>query len=516
MTELAENDEAPAYEQDTAREHIRGSSLLLVGRFLALALGVVTDVLLVRYLSKSDYGIFAWALSIASLGATVALVGLDKAIGRFVPIFQEEHDRDRVAGVIVMMVLTVIVVGVALVVALLVLAGPLGSTISDDPVALATLLVVSALIPIRALDSLQVAMLAIFASPFAIFFRRFVLAPGFELAVVALLVILGGNLAFVAVGYVIAALAGVLLYGAILAGILIRDGVFANVHLARLRMPSREIFSFAIPLLSSDFVFLLRGSLLVILLEALRGATDVAEFRAVLPIARNNMIVLQTFTFLFTPMASRLFARRDREGMSELYWRSAAWIAVVTFPIFAVSFSLAEPVTVLLFGERYEDSWPILAIIAAGYYFNVALGFNGLVLRIVGAVRYVVMVDILTLAISIPLSIWLVIEFGALGAGVSLATILVIQNLLYHVALPRLAGVGVFDVRYARTYVLIAAAAALLAALQLLVDPPFVIALPLVGVTSLLVIYLSREVLQVGDTFPEIRRLPLAGRLFGG
>src|SRR5574338_705498 len=282
MTELAENDDAPAYEQDTAREHIRGSSLLLVGRFLALALGVVTDVLLVRYLSKSDYGIFAWALSIASLGATVALVGLDKAIGRFVPIFQEEHDRDRVAGVIVMMVLTVIVVGLALVVALLVLAGPLGSTISDDPVALATLLVVSALIPIRALDSLQVAMLAIFASPFAIFFRRFVLAPGFELAVVALLVILGGNLAFVAVGYVIAALAGVLLYGAILAGILIRDGVFANVHLARLRMPSREIFSFAIPLLSSDFVFLLRGSLLVILLEALRGATDFAEFRAVL------------------------------------------------------------------------------------------------------------------------------------------------------------------------------------------------------------------------------------------
>lgn len=507
--------DAPAVEADTTREHVRGSSLLLVGRVLALALGVVTDVLLVRYLTKSDYGVFAWALSIASLGATVALVGLDKAIGRFVPIFQERGDRDSVAGAIVMMTLTVLIVGVALVMALLVLAGPLGSGITDDPLALSTLLLVAALVPIRAIDSLQIAMLAIFASPFAIFFRRFVLAPGFELAVVALLVILGGSLRFVAIGYVLAALAGVLLYGAILAGILIRGGVFDGVHLARLHLPTREIFSFSIPLLSSDFVFLLRGSLLVILLEALRSSTDVAEFRAVLPIARNNMIVLQTFTFLFTPMAARLFARGDRAAMGELYWRSAAWVAVVTFPIFAVSFSLAQPVTVLLFGERYENSWPILAIIAAGYYFNVALGFNGLVLRIVGAVRYVVAVDVVTLAISIPLSIWLVVQLGALGAGLSLAAILAIQNLLYHAALPRLAGIALFDLRYARTYGHIAIAAAGLAILQLFVDPSIVFALPLVAATSLAVIYLSRDALHVGDTFPELMRLPFARRLFG-
>ncbi len=517
MSDAFEPPVASAGDSDgaSAREHIRGSTLLLVGRFLALGLGLLTDVLLVRYLDKNEYGVLAWALSIASLGSTVALVGLDKAIGRFVPLFQERGDRDQVAGTIVMMAVTVTVVGLAIVAALLVLSGPIGRQISDDPLALGTLLLVAALVPIRALDSLQVAMLAIFASPFAIFFRRFVLAPGLELAVVAALIVVGGTLAFVSIGYVLAALAGVLVYGSILAGILIRDGVFRDVHLARLRLPTREIFSFSIPLLSSDFVFLLRGSLLIILLEALRSSADVAEFRAVLPVARNNMIVLQTFTFLFTPMAARLFARGDREALGDLYWQSATWIAVVTFPIFAVSFALAEPVTVLLFGDAYESSWPILAIIAAGYYFNVVLGFNGLTLRIVGAVRYVVTVDVLTLIVSIPLSIWLVAQLGALGAGIGLASILVIQNLLYHIALPRLAGVELFQLRYARTYALIAVATVALGLLQLLLDPPFVIALPTAALASLAVVYLSRDVLRIGETFPEILRLPLARRLFG-
>src|SRR5690606_6629489 len=111
---------------------------------------------------------------------------------------------------------------------------------------------------------------------------------------------------------------------------------------------------------------------------------------AVVPVARLNQVVLQSFTFLYTPLAARMYAKEDTENINDLYWRTAIWILIFSFPVFAVTFSLAQPVTIFLFGERYADSGIILAILSLGYYFNAALGFNNHTLRVYGVIRYIV------------------------------------------------------------------------------------------------------------------------------
>jgi hypothetical protein len=63
---------------DETKAHIRGSSLLLFGRLLALAINLAIQVVIVRYLSKSDYGAFAYALSVIAMGSSIAVFGLDK------------------------------------------------------------------------------------------------------------------------------------------------------------------------------------------------------------------------------------------------------------------------------------------------------------------------------------------------------------------------------------------------------------------------------------------------------
>ena len=54
---------------------IRGSSLLTVGRVIAMVLNFIVQVITVRCLMKADYGAFAYGLSIASMGASVAVFG---------------------------------------------------------------------------------------------------------------------------------------------------------------------------------------------------------------------------------------------------------------------------------------------------------------------------------------------------------------------------------------------------------------------------------------------------------
>jgi O-antigen/teichoic acid export membrane protein len=228
-----------------------------------------------------------------------------------------------------------------------------------------------------------------------------------------------------------------------------------------------------------------------------------------------NTVVYSAFTLLYMPAATRLFARGDRSGVADLYWKTAIWMAILTFPVFALTTSLAEPVTVALYQERYADSAIYLALLSFAAYVNVALGFNGLTLRVYGFVRYTVGINLVAAAISVGLNLLLIPPYGALGAAVATTVSLIIFNLLKQAGLRRGTGISVFDRRFLWVYATIALAAVALALVQLAVQPGFLLSLVLAAITSLIVLAVTRRALDVADTFPEILRVPFARRLLG-
>ena len=82
---------AAEVDLDVAR-NIRGSSLLLAGRFISLGLNLLVQVLTVRYLTQGDYGAFSYALAATAMGSTLSMLGLEHATARFVAIYQERGD----------------------------------------------------------------------------------------------------------------------------------------------------------------------------------------------------------------------------------------------------------------------------------------------------------------------------------------------------------------------------------------------------------------------------------------
>ena len=91
-------DGSEGVQRTDADRQIRGSSLLLVGRLIAIGLDLMTQVLIVRSLSKGDFGAFAFALSIVSLLATISVFGLDKTLPRFATIYEEKRDQGGLVG----------------------------------------------------------------------------------------------------------------------------------------------------------------------------------------------------------------------------------------------------------------------------------------------------------------------------------------------------------------------------------------------------------------------------------
>ena len=503
--------EGPGAEET---RHFRGSTILLFGRFIGIALDLATQVLIVRAFARTDYGAFAFGLTVASMAATIGLLGLDKTISRFVPIYEETGDTRRLAGSIVVAFGTVAFICAAMLLVLLGVQAGFGPDLIENELARRLVLILFRLTPVRAFDSLMTSCFAIFSSPRAIVVRRNILGPGLQLAVVVAVVATHQPPELLALGYVLAGAAGIALFGLLLFRLFQRHGILRSIRRREVTLPFRALFGFSLPLLSSDVVFLLRTSMVVVLLQYIATSSDVAAYQAVLPVARQNLIIYQTFAFLFVPVASRLFARGESGRLREMYWQTSVWIAIATFPALALSVALAEPITTLLFTSRYSDSAAVLAILAVGHYVNAALGFNSLTLRVQGAVRLIVAVDVASTFIGVVLSLILIRDFGALGAAIATSATMIVQNLLYQGGLVR-SSIGLPGARHLAAFASIGAAIAVLTVFQLMLEPPLVVGIVAVGAVSLVLVGGTRGALQIGLFFPELLRLPLVGRMFG-
>ncbi len=512
----------------SAKGFLRGSTLLLLGRLISIGVNFLVQVLAVRYLAKADYGAFAWGLAIASMGASTVLLGLNRGVARYVPIYHEHREYGAMFGTVALALATVAGLGLAVVLAVLGAQGLVRGEAHDE-LSVALLLILIGLVPLDALDALFETLLAVFAGARSIFVRRYLVAPGLKLAAVVLVIGVEGRVQLLAWAYLLAGAIGIGLYVALLWKALARQGLLAELNPRRMEFRARSLFGFSLPLLSTDVLLALETPMVVVILEHFHGTTQVADLRAVEPVAGLCLVVFQTFKILFRPQAARLYARQDEAALGSLYWRSASWVTVVTFPVFAACLFLAEPLTLLLFGERYRGAGVLLAILAAGKYFNAAMGTNTFTLQVYGRVKLIVGINAASAVLGLGLCLWLIPIYGAVGGAVATAGTIVARNVFYQAGLLATTRVGFFPRRALRVYLSVLAATGALAALASVTGyddesiglsrsqgtHSVVIVAAGIAVASLGVIWLNRRYLQIGDTFPELAKIPLLGRFRG-
>jgi O-antigen/teichoic acid export membrane protein len=151
----------------------------------------------------------------------------------------------------------------------------------------------------------------------------------------------------------------------------------------------------------------------------------------------------------------------------------------------------------------------LLSILAAGYYADAALGFNGAILRVHGKARIIVLANLLTAAAAVVLSFVLIDRFGAVGAAMATTATLLLQNAFNFVGL----ALGRTDVRllawqHMRVYLLIAVVFVSLLAAELSLDPPVYVTALVASLAALAIIRISRHSVDPRAAFPELLRIP--------
>jgi O-antigen/teichoic acid export membrane protein len=500
-------------QRATTRAHIRGSNLLLFGRLISLGVNFLVNVLTVRYLAKSDYGAFSFALSIGTTAANVLLLGMPRSVSRYAAIYQEREDYPAMYGSLVLSTGLIATFGAFATGLAILLRAPLIEPLVSDPLSAGLLMILIGLAPLQALDSLFQSMLAVFAGPSAIFFRRFVLAPLLRLASVALVIALGGSVRFLSWAYLVAAVIGILIYGPMLRHALQKLDLLRHWSWHAVRLPFRDILGFGLPLVVADALMANRSTILIVMLESMRGTLEVADYRAFVPIASLNTIVLQSMRLLLMPVASKLYARDDHASIDELYWQTTIWISVVSFPLFVPCIAMPDTLALFVCGQEYVASSWVLVALAIGEYFNAAMGLNTYTLQVYGRVRFLLWTTVAATAVGIAAGAWWIPAYGALGAAAATTLSIIVQNLLHHWGLHRLTEVELFRPAYLGVYASLAAALAGLIAADHFLRPHWSVEGLLVAGVSLALLRFHRHTMDIRNVFPELGKLPVLGRL---
>lgn len=503
-----------AAASEATKQHIRGSTLLVGGRGIALALNFLVQVVTVRYLPKADYGIYAFALSVVTLSSVVCAFGMDKTASRFLPTYLQDRDYPRFWGAVFLLLATVAGMGV-LFMLLFFAAWTIGllSSLTDSRTCVVLALLVG-LALCDALGSVMVSLFAVLASPAAIFVRRHLLGPLLRLAATVVVVLASGSVYAFAAGQMIAGVLGLAVSCYLLRELLGKHPELQSAVWRRPKLPVGELYSYGAAVLGGDLSYLLRIAFVPILLGILFTSESVAAYQAVVPLARLNDVVLVTTSVLFIPMAAKLAAAACRAELQELHYRTTVWITLISYPIFAFLFLGSNLVPVLLFGEAYRSSGTILALLAVAFFTNAALGTNRRVLRAVGNVRTLIAVDVVATVGGVALIIWLVPRHAAVGAAWAVCGMLVIQSLAYQIAVVCTTGVNAFSPKCLAPYLVGLGLAVGAESIRRALALPDFVGLPVAALFALALPLLFWKSVNLAGIFPELVRLPLVGRWF--
>lgn len=400
---------------------LRGGVGSLTVKLASVLLGFVLAVILARTLGPEQYGVYGFVLTLVTLIAIPAQVGLPHLVVRETAKAATSRDWALMRGiwrwatryVAVTSLVLLLAVGVALYLA--------GHYLSEARYW--ALIIAFPLIPLIALGNIRGAALR--------GLRRVVLGQLPEKVIRTVVLILLA-LAFltwgVGAGYDFTASTALALYVAA-AAIAFLTGAWLlwrarpeGVVLERsIRTEGREWQRAVLPLALITGVQVLNSHVDVLFLGLLRSDEEVGLYRVVIQLGNLVIFGLTAINMVLHPHISRLHQQGNREALQRMVTNSARVILLLALPPVFLFVLFGEWVLILAFGEDYTSAHVALSILALGQLINAGMGSVGALLNMTGHERDTMRGMLIALALNVSLNLLLIPPFGIEGAAFATA-----------------------------------------------------------------------------------------------
>ncbi|WP_157958856.1 oligosaccharide flippase family protein [Salinicola sp. RZ23] len=162
---------------------------------------------------------------------------------------------------------------------------------------------------------------------------------------------------------------------------------------------------------------------------ALLSHVDLGLFKSAERVGMIISFILLVINAVFPPRFSRLYHQGDHPALARLARQSTRVAMGMALPLALLC--LLFPAWVLgWFGPEFGAAAPLLRIIAIGHLVNVATGSVAFLLTMTGRERLMRNISLICATLGLIAFLVLIPLFGALGAALSLALVLSLQNVV--------------------------------------------------------------------------------------
>lgn len=417
----------------TVRKLAKGSGVIFLGFFLELGLAFVAKILMAQILGPTDYGSVSIGIVLAANLSTIALLGLNTGVGRFLPRFDSPGEK---RGILLSAFGIAMPVAVATGALVALAAHPIATVVFDTPSLAPIVRVFGIAIPFAALLKLSVGGIQGIQRSLPKVAVRNVAQPVIRFSAIVAVLWLGFRSVGIAYAYLVAYVAAGLLGVGYL---LYRTPILSRVRPARL---TRELASFSGPLAVSNVAFLIVSGIGIdtLMIGIFASPGDVGVYNVVYPLANLLTMVFSSLSFLFMPILSELHAEERTEQMGRLYEVATKWIALSTLPLLLVMVSFPTAAIVLTFSAQYEAGATALVVLAVGFFVNATVGLNENVLQSIGDTGTILRANAVAAVVNVVLNLALVPTYSYLGAAVGTAAAYTVLGAFYLYAVHRRTG----------------------------------------------------------------------------
>lgn len=379
------------------------------------------SALLARWVGAEFLGIYSLANAIMLISEVVAKMGLETGVMRFVSRLNPELDQEKIQKIIASALRMTTIFSLVIMVALIISSGAIVKNILNEPPLLKLVIIIFAIaIPFNALT---------LVSAFA--------TQGFKRLKYKILVTQFLNPTLLLTTMVIcywfisaesALMAPMLITGIIgffvMLGVLKKVTGVSNNQIIKAKVDT-SLFNFSYPLMFVTILQTFMHWMDILMLGYFTDATTVGLYHPAARTAGLLQALLLSFISIYAPMMAQFHREGDRKKMDDTYKLVSRWLLMCAIPISAI-FIIFPGKVMLLFGPEYLPSAKILVILTGATFIQAIFGAAGPTLSMSGHTKLVLWNTIGAFALNFGLNIFLIPNYGIIGAAIATLTSLIV------------------------------------------------------------------------------------------
>jgi len=403
----------------------KGGGITFAGKLISYATMFVSGIVLARFLGAEQYGLYSLAGTALVLMTGIAMLGLNTATLRYVPMYQSQKKDDLLAGTLLIGLTVPLLVAILVGFVIFLFADPLSARIFHEP-GLAPILRVAAIgIPFHTLSmGARKATQAFKAMRYGVIAQDIVMNLSKLALVVGIALMVGLSAVQAMAAYIvsIAVAAGLLMY-------FLNKLIPLTVIVRSARFNVKEMFVFSLPVYASQLLSTFSINIQTLLLGALGTAASVGIFTVASRVSMVGDMFRVSIVLMAMPIVSELHSQGKRAQLGHFYQTMTKWIFIVNLPVFLVTVLFAKPI-LSIFGQDFAGGTWVLIILSGGILINAATGICGVMIVMTGYTWLTTLNSILALGITIVLNLILVPEMGEVGAAIAGVVAMSILNIV--------------------------------------------------------------------------------------